>query len=593
MCVCVCSAGRYRPGGQPETRGAKRDEPPPLAPARLVSLLWPFLVVQQLALMSQPTPLAAGAAGGPPPTAADDPVAAERVHAIMRSLCHLAPSLPASYFTARSMATDVLPRADRVDAWFVGHRALRPEDSLEMRRVMAAAGIRHLPAEGSGGGSGDDNSVTHDHEVEHPNAAAAAADAADAADAAAAAASKLPTPRLRANDAEVLASAAHASRSRVLNLARPGLLLREGLLCDADGCQLGAGVCCNGVCCSETGFLSCFRRDASRHTLLPSGKRCVLVRVAGSAVAGSAAAGSAADSAAACSAAGSAAAGSAAGSAAAGSAASSSGLAAAGGVRNTPALVIRALHVDEFVLQAAPGTVFVDEADISQRPLPAPEASVCTRCGSSHSLPHEWDVHAPFKRVDVGQTYSVAHVVKWSCGAKRAGGVCGNVWGRDSSTPVLVGVSALTPNRTHAVVSDGVLDAHVRQHAAAAHGQPVEELCRVVGASETPRLPLASLRRWTWVHVMWQVHVWGWLLGSMHACIVCGPSPLAVFVDGCFSASRRDTPGGWSSSGWSVAGSTALDSGVHDRLDAFDRVVHADGASSTHSVAAASGRLAQ
>ena len=422
---------------------------------------------------------------------------------------------------------------------------------LKMRQVMVAAGIRHLPAEGSNGGGGDDYYVTDEREVEQPNPVA----------------TPPPSPLQRAtgndaNDAEVLLSAEHASRSRVHNLARPGLLLREGLLCDADGCQLGAGVCCNGVCCSETGLLSCFRHDASRHTLLPSSKRCVLVRVAGSTVAGSAAAGSAA------------------GSAAAGSesAASFSSLAAAGGERTTPALVIRALHVDEFVLQAAPGTVFVDEADISQRPLPAPEASVCTRCGSSHSLPHEWDVHPPFKRVDVGQTYSVAHVVKWSCGAKRASGVCGNVWGRDSSTPLLVGVSSLTPNRTHAVVSDGVLDVHVRQHAAAAHGQPVEELCRVVGASETSRLPLASLRRWTWAHVMWQLHVWGWLLGSMHACIVCGPSPLAVFVDGCFSASRRDTAGGWSSSGWSVAGSTALDSGVHDRLDAFDRVVHADGA---------------
>lgn len=450
---------------------------------RLLALVVLLLVGR--VLMSLPPP-APGAPAAPPP--GDDPAAASLLNRSMFGLVHLLRASP-GFFGGEGP----LPGHDRVASLFDGV----PRDASWTPSLRAAA-LKHevrVLRQSPGGGGGDGGGGNYDDTAEHANAP--------------------PAQRVRGggrSDKAERASADDASRSRILDLARPGVLLRENLLCEFDGCTSPHGVCCTGPCCRLTGMVMCFDHDLETHMKSPSNKRCVLPR------------------------------------------------------RSPAGSFVLSLAVDQFVVDGA----------IITRPLPAPEASVCPTCGSSLSQPKLYDLSKPIKRVDADASYLVGRVLRWTCAAKSsAGGVCGTEWGRGAVEPQLVGATSLTPERTHTIIGNDVLTAHVHQRAAASHGQPAEELWRLLGRLGA-WLPLASLRRWLWAHTMWEVHVWGMLQGALHACIVCADSPRAVFVDGCFSPSRRATAGGWVPSGWSVVGSTAMD-GWEPRLRKFDAAAHAGG----------------
>ena len=452
------------------------------------------------------------AAGAPD---SDDLEAARCVDTIMLGLGHLARASPMSFESGLPAAA---PSYGRVADFFQDAPVdLAWMDSL--RRAGLEFRVRQpLPSSASGSGRGGHDGGDGGGDLDaslHPNA------------------NNAPHVRVHGgrSDATVLASAAHASHSRLHDLARPGVVLREGSLCEIDGCSEVAGVFCSATCCRETGMVLCFGHDLRFHSMSPSGKRCMLVRV--TAVGGESLpppAGSASSSPLASGVA----------SASGGASASplASGVALASG--HVP-VVIRPLRADEFVLEALPGVSFADEVAIVTRPLCAPEAAVCPSCGSALSRPLEWDVSAPFVRVDSSTSYRVGHVTRWACAFKSPAGVCGHVWARSAGVPQIVGASALTPKRTHTIIDNDVIATHVHQRAAASHGQPAEELYRVLG-SIGAWLPLASVRRWLWAHTMWEVHVWGMLLGALHACIVCGSSPRAAFEDGCFSAWLRCKP---------------------------------------------------
>ena len=440
----------------------------------------------------------------PPPR--DDPASAGVVNTLMFALGHLARAAPGLFDAPHDVSA---PAYQRVSSLFDA----APVDASwapSLRRAALRFGVRRAVGDGDGGGG--DGCVDNSNHVNEES-------------------SRMSSRPAHASDALMLASAADISSSRVRSLARPGRLLREGLLCEEGDCNSIAGVVCTGACCRSTGRLLCYAHDVSKHALSVSDKRCVLTRVCCED--------------------------------------------ASAGSSSLPPVVIRSLCIDEFVqlgVGAPSLNNFVDESAIVRLPLAAPEAAECPACGSSLSSPLSWDCDAPFKSIGIGQSFSVGHVKTWRCAAKSRAGYCGKVWSVPSSGTELVGATALTPDRTHAIIADGVGDAHLRQRVAASHGQPAEELSRVLDTM----LPLASLRRWLWATTSWEVHVWALLLGAIHACIVCGSSPRAVFVDGCFSASRRATAGGWSAGGWSV-GTTALDD-PQARLDEFDSVAHAGGA---------------